>query len=392
MLNLLIDWLGRRDDALDWRGGLRTMDLDTVENVCILHHNHKAGDAILLSLLIDALARARPGLRILVGASESFGEYWRNHPDVEEVIPFDLGRRASGLLRLKHGWKTALAWRDRLDVVVSFHSLVRIEHLALLRLLRPKTVIGFNKDAYRLFDYSLEEHRYGVDLAPVAAKACSVMRLFGHKVNVAQLRSHLPRDLSDDAKASETLAPLLGTGPRILLNAYGAGAEKRLTPESIRLIVHALRKAGNVGPILVSVPAHQEPVYRVALDNTGVREVTVMGPQGGLPALCALVAAVDAVVSPDTAVGHIAACLDKPQICLFARRGNIPTIWRPLNARCVVLVPTRANDVNAFDREELSRAAETLKGFLNAPDPAVESRREHCANSLSVISGFGPPP
>ena len=147
MLNLLIDWIGRRDDALDWRGSLRTLDLDDVENVCILHHNHKAGDAILLSLLIDGLARARPDLRILVGASDSFREYWRSHPHVAEVIPFDLGRRASGLLRLKHGCETALAWRGRLDVVVSFHSLVRIEHFALLRLLRPKTIVGFNKDA-----------------------------------------------------------------------------------------------------------------------------------------------------------------------------------------------------------------------------------------------------
>ena len=244
----------------------------------------------------------------------------------------------------------------------------------------------------RLFNYSLEEHRYGVDLAPVAAKACSVMRLFGHDVDVAELRSHLPRDASDDAKATDTLAPLEGTGARVLFNAYGAGAEKRLTPESVRTIVHALRMADNDGPILVSVPARQEPVYRTALDDSGFQGVTVTGPQGDLSGLCALVVAVDAVVSPDTAVGHIAACLGKPQICLFARGGNIPTIWRPLNPRSVVLVPIRANDVNAFDPEELLCAAKTLHGFLNSPDPKMELCREPLSARLNVISGYGPLP
>ena len=390
MRNLLIDLLGRRDDSLDWRGNRPPLDLGAVESVCILHHNHKAGDAILLSLMVDALARARPGLRILVGSSASFAPYWRTHPDVAEVIAFDAGNRRSGPARLLHELRAARRWRDRLDVVLSFHSFARVEHFALLRALRPRTIVGFNKDAYRLFDYSLEEHRYGVDLAPVAAKATSVMRLFGRDTDLGDLRPHLPYGPEETREAEAALSVLSPKGPRILLNAYGSGREKLLTPPTIREMVLALRRASPEGSILVSVPSGLEPEYRRALAERPGEPTAVIGPLGGLSALCALVAAVDAVVSPDTAVGHIAAAMGKAQICLFARRGNIPTIWRPLNPRCAVLVTTRANDVNAYDRREFEVATEALMESAAHPlavheRPPVEGS---CARSQEAPSLF----
>ena len=58
--NVLIDVLGRRKDNFDWRCSQPPSDLASIGTFCILHHNKKAGDAILISLLVDALARLVP--------------------------------------------------------------------------------------------------------------------------------------------------------------------------------------------------------------------------------------------------------------------------------------------------------------------------------------------
>ncbi|GEM_PF-2767777 len=363
--NVLIDMLGRRKDKSDWRCSQPSVDLASVETFCILHHNNKAGDAILISLLVDALARARPELKIYVGATAEFAAYWSKHPDVAEVIVYDAGRRRPALQRARQALRAAFGWRDRFDVAVLFQPFARLEHFALLRFLRPRILIGFNKDVYRLFDYSLEEHRQGVDLQPIAMRTRSIMRVFGVEVDPTDLRPHVPFGSEDEARALEALAPS-SPGPRLLLNAYGAAPSKRLSPASVARIVAEARHAGHRGPIFVSVPRGKERDYEAALGEPMGRDVKVLGPMEGLSPLCALVASVDLVVSPDTAVGHIAAAFRKPQVCLFACRGSVPVTWRPLSDLCVTLVPPTGDDVNGIDWDEFGQAIATTLSLVGA--------------------------
>ena len=219
------------------------------------------------------------------------------------MIPYDAEDRRSAFHRVSVALGAALRWRRRLDVIVSFQPFARLEHFALLRCLRPRILIGFNKDVYRLFDYSLEEHRQGVDLMPVAARARSVMRVFGLEVDPETLRPHVPFGPADEALAQEALSGLSVPGPRLLLNAYGAAASKRLSPMSVRRIVEAARGSGHRGPIYVSVPRGKAGDYEAALGEVSGQGAKIVGPLDGLAPLCALVAAMDVVVSPDTAVG-----------------------------------------------------------------------------------------
>ena len=388
--NLLIDTLGRRKDNFDWRSTQPPLDLDVVENVCVLHHNVKNGDAILMSMLVDALAKARPDLPIYVAAPSAFAAYWSSHPAVSRVIPLDI-RFGPHLFRAFKAWFVARSWRRKIgiDVVVSFHPFARLEQFALLRSLKARATVGFNKDIYRLFDYSLEEHRHGVDLSPIATRTQSVLKLFDRDMAIEDLRPHLPFDPSDEALASGTLSALTIEGPKVLVNAYGAGKEKRLTPASIRRIVDAIRHTGHDGPIYVSVPRGSQGPYEAALLGARAGAATkVLGPQGGgLAALCALVSAVDVVISPDTAVGHIAAAFRKPQVSLFARRGSVPVIWKPLNRAVHRPGASRRRDPSTTSiGAEVERAIEAAGPPRHSPrrprtralDPSARPRgREH---------------
>ena len=383
--NLLIDTLGRRKDNFDWRSTQPPLDLGAIENVCVLHHNVKNGDAILISMLVDALAKARPDLPIYVAAPSAFSAYWSSHPAVYRVLPLDI-RFGPHLFRAFKAWFVASSWRRRIGigVAVSFHPFARLEQFALLRSMKARATIGFNKDIYRLFDYSLEEHRHGVDLSPIATRTRSVLKLFGRDIALDELRPHLPFGPSDEALARETLSALPLDGSKVLVNAYGAGKEKRLTPASIKRIVEAIRHSGHDGAVYVSVPRGSEAQYEAALKGERRSAMTkVMGPQGGgLAALCALVSAVDVVISPDTAVGHIAAAFRKPQVSLFARRGSVPVIWKPLNERCIALVPPVGENVNDVDWCEVERAIRSVI-LLVEPAPSLR-QRDSQAQSLQA--------
>lgn len=361
----LTDLLGRRQDNFNWRAFQEPLDLDAVENVCVLHLSDKLGDAILLSPLVDALARARPGLPVFVGTSAAYAEYWRRHPTVREiaVLPPNRRRGRSSLRRLREALAAARPWRGRFDVLVDTESFAEPERFALLRALRARRVIGFNGHAYRLFDVALDEGRFSLAPFPIVLRAVPVLRALGRDLDPASLRFHAPFGPEDLAAAQAVVDVLPGPGPRLLFNVYGAAPFKHLRPESVATAVRLIREVDHRGPIYLSLPPGSEAPYRNSLDDENLAFVPPMRDAFGL---FALVAAMDAVVSPDTGVSHVAAALGKPQTCLFAQAGGVPTVWGPYGDLCEGVVSTSGQDVNDLDWDVFAAAVRRTLDRMDA--------------------------
>ena len=339
---LLVDLLGRRKDDFNWRRRTDVEMIDGVESVLILHLSDKIGDAVVYSRLVDAFVRARAGLRVAVGTTARFAPYWGSHPGVGEVVVLPPSR-GKGILR---AYRAGRRHRGRFDVVVSFDSFALPDHFALLRGLRARVTVGFNKHPYRIFDHSLEEGRHGVYARGVATRIESVMRVFGVEVRAEDLPAHVPLTPSDRPSAP---------GTKLLFHTYGEGKGRVLPPETIARAVDALRGAGFDGPILVGVPKGGSADF-----GAGTQ---ALEPLANLDALFALVAGVDAVVATDTSVGHIAAALGKPQLALFTAEPNLAVAWRPLNDRCLVVRSRSATSVDALDWDEFEAAARQLRAM-----------------------------
>ena len=364
---LLIDLIGLREDAWGWRGAQPTLDIHAVENVCLLSPANRLGDSIVLSLIVDALSTSRPSLPIIVCTAGAFEAYWASHPAVSEVIVLPKSRSIfRSLSKVATQWRIGRRFRDRFDVLISVSGFNRPDHFALVRGMGARTTVGFNKLQYRLFDYSIDERTHGGECQPVHFKTASIMRLFGIEVSVKGLAAHLPFSPEDERAAERIVDRLRSPGPRLLLNAYGKSGTRVLSPASVVRLIEEIRRAGFVGPVFVSVPGERVEEYESALSQQQCRSpLEVVGPQEDLGVLFAFVAAMDVVVSTDTAVGHIAAALSKPQIALFSRAGNLPVVWRPLNDRCVSVVSRVHEDVNGVDWEEF-RAAFTAVSRLES--------------------------
>ena len=352
---MLVDVWGRRDDDANWRRHTVPLNPKTVGSVLMLHLNEKLGDAVIDSLLVDALARHHPAIPVSVGTTKGFERYWGSHPHVREVVVFPPSKGRSALSRVPAAQRAGRAVRGRYDLVVSFESFAQPDHFALLRALAPKTLVGFDKNRFRLFDFSLDEGRLGVEARPIVGKIASIMRVLGDEIDVSCLRGHVPLG-PKDAQAVQPILDCLPGGPRLLLHAYGSGPRKLLSPAVVARLVAQTREAGHAGPIWVGVPEGRQGDYEAALGEG----VAVIGPTNSLFTLIALVAAMDLVIAPDTSIGHIAAALGKPQVVLFPGEANVPRVWRPLNERCAVLVAPPGRSIESIDPTEFALAARNL--------------------------------
>lgn len=362
---LIVDLIGKRRDDFNWRRQTDVVDLDTVRNVGILHLNEKIGDAILNSRMVDAFNRARPDLPVDIGTTARFERFWRSHAGVRDVVVLPSASKSKRRVsrRLIEAIRAGQRERGRFDALVTFESFALPDHFALLRLLTPRVLIGFNKHIYRLFDHSLEEGRHGVYARHIARKVEEVMKVFGREVRVEELPGHVPFGLEDEAVAQAVVERLATPGPRLMLHSYGDGHTRILTPQSVRKAIRALRAAGHGGAIFVNVPLGKEGAFEAELrEGDALDGVLLVPPLADMFGLFALVARMDVVVALDTSVGHIAAALRKPQLAVFTAEPNLSRVWRPLNDRCVVVVGRSRETVNDMDWIEFEAAArETLR-------------------------------
>lgn len=345
---LLTDQLGRREDSFAWREHQTALDPAAYRSMLVLHTDAKLGDAIINSLLIDGLARACPHLSITVGTSAGFADYWSSHPDVKSVLvlPDRLGQGA--IKRFLATRRAATPHIGAFDLLVCYDQFASFDTFALIRRLAPKKVIGFNKHAYRLFDHSLEEHRYGTQVRHISSRVSSVLGALGLQIELEQLNLHLPTTSAALTEARSVIAGG-GSGPRLLINTYGAGPEKRLTPAVVREMLPDLP----AGTVYLSVPAGSEAAYRMDDDR-----VVVVSQLSNFQALFSLVSLMDWVVSPDSAVAHVAAAYGRPQVTIFAVKN--PTVWLPMNCRGEAVVSAEG-DVSRFDWGDFRNAVARVR-------------------------------
>ena len=71
------------------------------------------------------------------------------------------------------------------------------------------------------------------------------------------------------------------------------------------------------------------------------------------------------IVTPDTALVHIAAAFSKPLIAVYANEPALFSQWRPLNAApTVTLFSSKNNSLEGYDFHELSEAVAEMVNML----------------------------
>lgn len=337
----MLDTLGRRDDRCYWRQPTDKLALPEGATVCMWQPDGKLGDAVLNSMWVHDLLSQRPDLRIIVASSSALQPFWAGVPGVHQALSCE----ASG---------DALTRPiENCDVLVSFETFVSVETLRLIRRVKPHTVVGFSVGRYRLFDFSIVDTTYEHPRRHMVSRLHHLDELMGLRhLGQGPLPTMAPKHVTPRVH----LPP--HQGPTVFLNTYAAAAHRSFNASTTAQIL-AWVKAGNPSArVVISRPdgtAQHEPLPEYVQDC----------PKGLSPwELIALVSQCDVVITPDTALAHIGAALDRRVAVFYADTHYNPVVWAPLCATQRQVLPVAPGDVNRFDAENARQAVTDMVTVL----------------------------
>lgn len=161
-----------------------------------------------------------------------------------------------------------------------------------------------------------------------------------------------------EAEAAAVLAPL---GPYVALNMDGSQASRQLPLARARGLCRLLHDRYGLPIVTVCAPDGEAKARALADALPFVHRPALAL---SLPHSAAIVKLASLVVTPDTAILHMASAYDRPVLGLFARRQDR---WRPLSRQSAMVVV--GGPLEDLDMEEVADRLATLAPALAAPLP-----------------------
>ena len=280
----------------------------------------KLGDMIMCSGVIREIVRAHPSFSVDVLTTPANAPALENLSFVRDVILHERGKGPRFLplaRRLEQGRYDAvidaLVWRPS---VSSYTAKLMIASRARWR-------IG---SAGRRNDFV-----YNVPITPPPTRWAEhhvehLARLalpFGVDVDAGDWRPEIALTSAECVAAEWRWDAVSGTGPRVLVNLSAGHPERRWSDEKFcQLVAHLRHRVPNACIVIIALPEERSSAERLATLVHGAATMPTVRE------LFALVASADLVITPDTAVSHIASAFGRPTLTLLRRRAEYH-IWVP---------------------------------------------------------------
>ncbi len=335
------------------------LDIHSLSSILIIRPE-KLGDLLVSLPLCEALKNANSNLKLYLLASPRGLEAVQGDSRFAQVFLY----RKQALLDLK----TARAIRRlKVDCVIdlvcddSVTSLFLAQYCA-----RGSARVGMGKNRFRKyydfnFPYRTDDNSHVID------NTLRTLDAFG--INSRTANPYIPLHLDADARrrASEWLANKVPSGggvSRIGVN-LSAGSPNRVWPdEKVRELIGRIRTHFNQPRvILMCVDRDRQRAEKLAIE---CGDCVIPVPPGlSLQEVSAVIAQLDALVSPDTSLIHIARSFRVPVVGLYSRFMNNFKLWRPYGQFEGAVVSASEVDVSGISVdlvfEMLQRTVKTEK-------------------------------
>ena len=344
-------WLRLALRILGGEGGPLPDWNDRQYNLLFIRYD-KLGDMIMCSGVLREIARAHPGISIDVLTTPANAPALEHLAFVREVILHERGRGASFLSLARQ------LEANRYDVVIDglvWRPSVSSYTSKLMLASRARWRIG---SAGRPNDFM-----YNVPVSPPATRwaehhvdhLARLARPFGVG-RAIEYRPEIALTSSECAAAEWRWDAVPGSGARVLVNISAGHAERRWSDDRFaQLLVHLRRRLPNGRIAVIALPSERASAENLAALVHGVSSTPTVRE------LFAMVASADLVITPDTAVSHIASAFVRPTLALLRRRAEYH-IW----------VPYRTPGRNVFGDEEATIAGLPVERAIAALDDLLD--------------------
>jgi ADP-heptose:LPS heptosyltransferase len=259
----------------------------------------RVGDMIVSLPVIEAIAESSPTITLDVLASPTNAHLARGRPGIADVLV-----RERGALR---AWRLRRVLAERgYDVVIDARAFVGVNTSTtrILRATRARWRIGLAGRAHgEIFNVPIETGNlpYWIDYLVALA------RPFGVTPDGRDWRPRLTVSTSARQDAEKRWAQCTGNAARVLVNISAGHGSRRWPDDRWLALLQRLRERWPDARVAVlAMPSDAESADRLAKAASGI------APDLGLTDAIAMVATADLVITPDTAISHVASAFSRP--------------------------------------------------------------------------------
>lgn len=330
------------------------MSIDA-RKVLFFSHDGKLGDAIVNTAFVAGLARHDPACEIHATVAGVTDVFWEQDP------------------RIARRWKLSCSWsdtirtglalrREKFDCIVTWQRMRSERNRTLLWLAKPDRVIDLHA-----FNGAGIAHKI---------EACGEALC---QAGVAVERRELAYDVRFAAR-SERVDAQFPPGQRVIvINLFAADAERTVARADAVAMLRGLQAAAP-GAALCLVCTDDTAAAALAIaEESGTGQV--MSCEGSLAQLFRLCERADLVISPDTAVIHIASAFDTPVVGIYQDNGVKPVQWGPRSSACAIVLSRCPLSIGGFSVDEvvarsvalLESGGLPLQPWREAPVPTLNA-------------------
>lgn len=291
-----------------------------LRSVLFLRQDGKIGDFIVSAFALREIKKNHPHIRIGVLCSDKNRHLFADAAHIDELHQV----KAKSLTDY---YRTARKLAGRYDAVIEPTRVFRLRDLVLLRFLAAPFNIGLDKADYRLFNLNISDTRQ--HYSDIYRRA---LELLGF--DNPDTRPMLPENPQSKRDISAFLAENDLDG-YTALNFFGAAKSRRFSQEAIgRVLAELTQTFARHRFVLLTAPDTAAQLQ----DWCAVYpQCFVYGQTRSIADSIELIRHALAVVSPDTAIVHIAAALDKPTIGLYQDNPQNLANWYPKTEQATLL-------------------------------------------------------
>jgi ADP-heptose:LPS heptosyltransferase len=302
--------------------------------VLFFSHDGKLGDAVVNTAFVAGLKRWNPDTAIHATVAGATAAFWGADDRIARTWQLDR-RKWPDIIRLGLALR-----RERLDYLVTWLRPRSEKNRVLLWLAAPGKVID-------LRDFNAGPVRPRIEhcaeaLAQIGAPASPLAYDVHMPVRCPDIDARYPPDRE-----------------LILVNLFAADAERNIPHDAAAALLLGLQRTAPGALLCLLCTSATEARANAAIAATGVGEL--VNCDGGLARLFRICQRADLVISPDTAIVHIASAFDRPVIGIYQNDGVKPVLWGPRGTRVAVVVSQSAHTVQGFDVAEVLEYATSLR-------------------------------
>ena len=338
-----------KSKLLKWITNVKNYPFDRkqIKKIVILRYD-RIGDMIVSLPLCKALQAGIPEAEIVMIASEVNACIAHDSSFINRTIvkPKGLFKWINCLLSIRS---------ERPDLVIDLNHAVTPHTIFAIRIMRPKHVASPFKDGrwgvrgseLKLFDLMPTQHpkKY---CRPISKTYLDIAGIIG-----CPTKNCLPYPLPHYRNENYY------TQPYVVLNP--SGSRKTMRIEDVDLVTIVRFLSHETPSWRVIIPAMQENWTALRSLFSNAPSVAILDPSPTVRPLLPLIQFASLVITPDTALVHIACAYKTPLVAIYTSEQELFEQWRPLdNENARVIRSAKEKSLDGFSVTELLRAISEL--------------------------------